>query len=153
MTETFISLLFAHTVADFVFQTNWMAANKRNPLVLGLHGLIVYATAVAATGSVHPVLLALALVHIGVDVGKLILAAVWKASKGFGPFVIDQALHIVSLIAATTTRKGLVVKAALDTRHGPPSHDLQKMTNTQMTMRRPRSTARSIVRPGSRDDA
>jgi Protein of unknown function (DUF3307) len=101
MTETFIALLCAHTFADFLFQTNWMAENKRNPISLGLHTAIVYATAVAATGSVHPALLALALIHIGIDIGKLILAAVWKTSKGFAPFMIDQALHLVSLIALT----------------------------------------------------
>lgn len=101
MTETFVALFFAHTLADFAFQTNWMVANKRNPLALGLHGVIVYATAVAATGSVHPILLALALIHIGIDVGKLILSAVWKTSRGFGPFMIDQGLHLFSLIALT----------------------------------------------------
>lgn len=99
MTETFIALLFAHTLADFAFQTNWMATNKRNPLALGLHGLVVYATTVAATGSVHPMLLALALAHMGIDVGKLALTAAWKGSKGLGPFMIDQALHLVSMIA------------------------------------------------------
>lgn len=101
MTETFIALVFAHTLADFLFQTNWMVSNKRNPLALGLHAAIVYATAVAATGTVHPMLLALALIHIGIDVGKLILTVVWKTSKGFGPFMIDQGLHLVSLIALT----------------------------------------------------
>jgi hypothetical protein len=97
--ETFAALLFAHTLADFVFQTNWIATNKRNPLALGLHFAFVYATAIAATGSVHPALLALALLHIGIDVGKLVLGAAWKSSKGFGPFMIDQALHLASLIA------------------------------------------------------
>jgi hypothetical protein len=101
MTETFIALFFAHTLADFAFQTNWMVANKRNPLALGLHGFIVYATAVAATGSVHPILLALALIHIGIDVSKLILSAVWKTSRGFGPFMIDQGIHLISLLALT----------------------------------------------------
>jgi Protein of unknown function (DUF3307) len=101
MTETFIALLFAHTLADFAFQTNWMATNKRNPLALGLHATIVYATAVAATGTVHPMLLALALIHIGIDAGKLILTAIWKTSKGFAPFLIDQGLHVFSLIALT----------------------------------------------------
>lgn len=99
MTETFIALLFAHSLADFLFQTKWMATQKRNPLVLGLHMLIVYATAVAATGSVHPALLALALVHIGIDVGKLVLASAWKS--GLTPFLIDQGLHLLSLIALT----------------------------------------------------
>jgi Protein of unknown function (DUF3307) len=101
MTETFIALLFAHTLADFLFQTNWMVENKRSPLVLGLHTLIVYLTAVAATGSVHPLLVALALIHIGIDVGKLILSAIWKASKGFAPFMIDQGLHVLSLVTLT----------------------------------------------------
>ena len=101
MVETFIALLFAHTLADFVFQTNWMVANKRNPLALGLHVATVYASAVAATGLVHPALLALALIHIGIDVGKLILSSVWKTSGGLAPFLIDQALHLVSLVALT----------------------------------------------------
>ena len=98
MTETFIALLFAHTLADFAFQTNWMVDNKRSPLALCLHAVIVYATAVTATGSVHPLLLALALGHIGIDVGKLVLMSLWKTSKGFGPFMIDQALHLISLV-------------------------------------------------------
>lgn len=99
MPETLAALVFAHVLADFVFQTNWMATHKRNPLALGLHLALVYATAIAATGSVHPGLLVLALVHIGIDVGKLILQVTWKSSGGFGPFMLDQALHLLSLIA------------------------------------------------------
>lgn len=99
MTETFIALLFAHTLADFVFQTNWMVANKRNPLALGLHLVIVYTATVAATGSFHLALLVLALAHIAIDVGKLVLTSVWKTSGGLAPFLIDQALHLVTLIA------------------------------------------------------
>lgn len=99
--ETFIALLFAHTLADFAFQSNWMAQNKRNPLALGLHMAIVYATAIAATGSVHPALLALALIHIGIDTGKLVLRAAWKTAGGLTLFLIDQGLHLVSLVALT----------------------------------------------------
>ncbi|HLQ19150.1 MAG TPA: DUF3307 domain-containing protein [Tabrizicola sp.] len=98
MTETFIALLFAHTLADFVLQSDWMVIHKRSPLALGLHGLIVGVTALVATGALHPALIALALVHIGIDVGKLILTQVWK-SGGVGPFVIDQSLHLATLIA------------------------------------------------------
>lgn len=101
MTETFIALLFAHTLADFVLQNDWIVRNKRNPLALGLHALIVGLTAVAATGTLHPALLALALVHIGIDVAKLALTTLWKTSAGFGPFMIDQALHLASLVALT----------------------------------------------------
>lgn len=99
MTETFIALLFAHTLADFAFQTNWIATNKRNPLALGLHTATVYVTAVAATGSFHPALIALALVHALIDIGKLGMTAIWKSSPGLAPFLIDQALHLISLIA------------------------------------------------------
>ena len=99
MTETLAALLFAHVLADFVFQTNWMATNKRNPLALGLHFAIVYVTAALALGSFHYGLLVLALVHIAIDVGKLVLVTVWKTSRGFGPFLLDQALHGVTLVA------------------------------------------------------
>jgi hypothetical protein len=99
MPETLAALLFAHVLADFVFQTDWMAANKRNPLVLGLHLVIVYGLTVAAMGSLHPGLLVLALVHLGIDVGKLVLAAAWKSSRGLAPFLIDQGLHLASLLA------------------------------------------------------
>ena len=55
MPETLAALLFAHTLADFVFQTNWMVVNKRNPLALGLHAAIVYATAIAANTLTPPI--------------------------------------------------------------------------------------------------
>lgn len=97
MNETFIALLFAHTLADFVFQNDWMVANKRSPFALGLHGLIVGLTAVAASGTLHPALLVLTVLHIGIDVGKLILTSLWRSSTGFGPFLIDQGLHLLTI--------------------------------------------------------
>lgn len=96
MTETFIALLFAHCLADFVLQTNWMAANKRNPLALSAHIAIVLVTAIAAVGHLHPALLALAAAHLVLDAGKA-----WLPWRGLWPFVLDQALHLVSLIAVT----------------------------------------------------
>ena len=107
MTETLIALLFAHTLADFLFQTDAMVTRKRDPLVLLLHGAIVYATAVMATGSVHPSLLVLALVHIGIDVGKLILLKAWSGSTGLGAFLLDQGLHLLSLLALALVLPGL----------------------------------------------
>ena len=99
MTETFIALLFAHVLADFILQTDRMVASKRHPLTLALHFAAVYATLVVATGSLHLALLALALVHIGIDVGKLALAAALKGRHGLGLFLGDQALHLASLAA------------------------------------------------------
>ena len=107
MTETLIALLFAHTLADFVFQTNRMAANKHDPLVLGLHGAVVLATAIAATGSLHPALLALALVHLAIDAGKLALVRHWQPASGLMPFLVDQSLHLASLAALALWLPGL----------------------------------------------
>ncbi len=37
MIETLTALLFAHILADFLFQTDWMSTNKSKPGVLLLH--------------------------------------------------------------------------------------------------------------------
>lgn len=107
MIETFAALLFAHTLADFVFQTNRMAASKQKPLVLALHFAAVYATLVAATGSVHLSLLALALVHVGIDLGKLALTSTLQGRHALALFLGDQALHLASLLALALWLPGL----------------------------------------------
>ena len=94
MTASLAVLLLAHTLADFLFQTNWMAANKRNPAALAAHTAVVLATAIAATGSVHPALFALAAVHALIDAGKA-----WSPWRGLTPFLADQGVHLASLIA------------------------------------------------------
>ena len=41
MPETFAALLFAHVLADFIFQTNWMVAHKRRlPVMLAHVGIV-----------------------------------------------------------------------------------------------------------------
>ena len=57
MIDTLIALAFAHVLADFVLQTNWMATNKRDPVALVAHIGIVLVTAIACTGALHPALL------------------------------------------------------------------------------------------------
>ncbi|MGL5009684.1 MAG: DUF3307 domain-containing protein [Paracoccaceae bacterium] len=94
MIETFIALLFAHVLADFVLQTDWMALNKRNPIALVAHVAIVLATALAVCGILHPALLALAGIHLVIDAAKA-----WSPWRGFAPFLLDQALHLASLVA------------------------------------------------------
>ncbi len=94
MTNTLIALVLAHALADFVFQTNWMAANKRNPVALAAHISIVLATAIVATGTLHPVLFALAAAHLVLDAGKA-----WSSWRGLWPFVVDQVLHVATLVA------------------------------------------------------
>ncbi len=96
MPETLAALLLAHTLADFVLQTNWMVAHKRHPAALAAHITIVLITAIAAMGSLHPALFALAAAHLVIDVAKA-----WSPWKGLAPFLADQALHLITLIAVT----------------------------------------------------
>ena len=101
MTETLAALLFAHVLADFVLQTSRMAASKSQPGMLALHGAIVLGTAVVATGTVSPWLLALAFVHLAIDLAKTRLpATLW-------PFLADQAAHGVTIVACAALAPGL----------------------------------------------
>ena len=93
MIPTVAALLFAHATADFILQTNWMAANKRNPAAMLAHAATVLVTAIAATGSLRPELLALAAAHILIDLIKT-----FSGKRGLAAFLIDQAVHIASLI-------------------------------------------------------
>src|SRR5690606_37334297 len=93
MTETLAALLFAHALADFVFQTQWMVDNKRRPQAMLAHIAVVLATALAATGSLSPLLLALALAHLTIDATKT-----FSGRRGLGPFLADQAAHMASLV-------------------------------------------------------
>ncbi len=96
MTETFIALLFAHMLADFVLQTRWMVVNKRNPVALTAHIAVVLVMAIACTGVLHPALFALAGVHMALDAAKA-----WSPWKGLGPFLADQVLHIATVVLIT----------------------------------------------------
>lgn len=97
MIATFTALLFAHVLADFVFQTNWIAANKQRFAVLLLHGAIVFATLVLATGSLLILPLALlTLAHLAIDAVK----QYGTRATGLWPFLIDQAAHVATLIGA-----------------------------------------------------
>ncbi|WP_135504749.1 DUF3307 domain-containing protein [Roseovarius aestuariivivens] len=95
MIETFLALLFAHVLADYVFQPGWMVARKRNPLVLLLHSALVLALSQAATGHVmaEPVVF-LALAHGAIDAVKT-----WGFRDTLATHLVDQAAHLVVLAA------------------------------------------------------
>ncbi|MBC57292.1 MAG: hypothetical protein CL814_10190 [Confluentimicrobium sp.] len=106
MIETLVALLFAHVLADFVFQTRWSTENKRRPQVLLLHVLIVLVTAQAATGRWDaPELIALALAHGVIDAIKTHLP------KGLGDtlaaYLTDQAAHLATIIAVAAISPAL----------------------------------------------
>jgi hypothetical protein len=103
MIETFAALLAAHVLADFLFQTGWMVRNKRRPAVLALHGVVVFATAWVLLGPAATLpLLALAAVHVGIDIVKL-----GNTRHGVGPFLADQGAHLVSVLALAMLVPGL----------------------------------------------
>ncbi|NBZ87874.1 DUF3307 domain-containing protein [Rhodobacteraceae bacterium CYK-10] len=104
MTETFAALLLAHVLADFVLQTRWMAEAKREPAALGLHGLVVFATAAAALGSLSPWLLGLTVAHLLTDLAKSL------APKGVAAFLLDQAAHLAAIVALAALQPGLMAQ-------------------------------------------
>lgn len=100
MYETFVALLAAHLLSDFVLQHDWMVANKRNPRVLALHVLIVgAATAVTLGAQDGTAMLAVAIVigtHLIIDMIKI------RVSDTMRSFVLDQLAHLaVALLIAT----------------------------------------------------
>jgi len=102
MTETFALLLLAHAAADFLLQTRRMALNKRDPLQLLLHALVVLLTAQLALGqfAAWP-LLALAAAHAAIDAVKARLPATLTT------FLADQAAHLATLVATAALAPGL----------------------------------------------
>nr|WP_275981995.1 DUF3307 domain-containing protein [Frigidibacter sp. ROC022] len=97
-------MLFAHVLADFVFQTNRMASGKdqRHRDALAAHLLAVGALAVIALGQPAPVLAGLAFVHLAIDLLKPALPG-----RGLGPYLADQALHLATLVALAWWMPGL----------------------------------------------
>ena len=103
MIETFTALVFAHVLADFVFQTGWMIANKRAPQVLLLHAAIVLVLSQAALGQVAaPAVLALAAAHLAIDVVKT-----YASKGGLAAFLLDQATHLGTIAAVAVLSPGL----------------------------------------------
>ena len=95
MIASFTALLFAHVLADFTLQTNWINANKSKPYVLFLHGVIVWATAHLALGQMFSIeLTALAIAHLVIDAIKT-----HGGFRSFTAFMADQAAHFATLVA------------------------------------------------------
>ena len=94
MIETFAALLLAHTLADFSFQTNWMVQNKRRILPMLAHIGVVLAASILTTGTPHPLLFALAAIHMLIDATK----AAYFPNR-LASFLLDQAAHFASITA------------------------------------------------------
>jgi hypothetical protein len=100
----FIQLLLAHLLGDFVFQPDkWVADKKVKKLKSGylyLHILLHFALACIViwnTGFIWMAAL-LAIIHGIIDIVKL-YAQTERTERGW--FILDQMLHVLSLIAIT----------------------------------------------------
>lgn len=101
----FCLFLFAHLLADFVFQPYWLVMRKRQWDGLLLHGGVVLVCmlllpfADRSTATLWPVMLVITAVHIAADR--------WKVRFGhripgppIGPFLLDQVIHITTIAVA-----------------------------------------------------
>jgi hypothetical protein len=130
--DLLLPLLTAHLLADFVFQTDRMAAYKDRWGVLLGHVAVVAAASwllVGPTLAGLPLVLTVALFHLLIDVGKTAVerrtlgydagVAPSSAPAGFWPrngrpmlFLADQALHVVSLVVAVVLVDRMPVTSA-----------------------------------------
>ncbi|MBL4929210.1 DUF3307 domain-containing protein [Fuscibacter oryzae] len=101
MPETLAALLFAHTLADFVFQTRWMVVNKRHIKGLAAHGAVVLFTLIAATGSLAPALVWMTALHMATDALKA------RVRPGLAAFLADQGVHLAAVAALALWQPGL----------------------------------------------
>lgn len=103
MIATFTALLFAHVLADFVFQTDWIIAHKRRPYGFLAHALVVALTAWIALGFADPLALAvLVAAHMAIDAVKT-----FGGFRDLRAFLIDQAAHIAVICAISWASPGL----------------------------------------------
>ncbi len=104
MLLTFVALLAAHVLADFVFQNRWMAVGKRKAGPLVTHLLIVGVASWVALGlPLDPVPLAvLVATHLGIDWAKA-----RYGDAGFRPFALDQAAHLLVIAGIASVWPGL----------------------------------------------
>lgn len=88
--ETLLALLTAHLLADFVFQTRWMAREKERPAVLLLHVGVVGLATFLILGNFHgPILATILVTHGTLDFAKE------KFDKCGGiAFILDQTGHL-----------------------------------------------------------
>ena len=94
MWETLVLLLTGHLMGDFLFQTGWMVANKRKPVVLVIHVGVVIVTTAIILGSLHwPILLLIYGSHLAMDAIKT-----WVLPENLGAFVFDQFVHIAVVV-------------------------------------------------------
>ncbi|TRX60146.1 DUF3307 domain-containing protein [Fulvivirga sp. M361] len=103
--DIFFRLLIAHLLADFMFQSNRMAVEKKNGPASGyyyLHVLTVGVTTYLLLGKwtnwQGPLIIMV--IHGAIDAIKARIESKhwWKADRGKWLFIIDQFLHVLTLL-------------------------------------------------------
>lgn len=93
MAETFVALLVAHLIGDFLLQPGWMVRNKARAPALLLHIFIVTSLSAAFLGALNWTILAvIALTHLTADLIKARFLG-----DDVVTFSFDQAAHILVL--------------------------------------------------------
>ncbi len=100
MLETFLALTLAHLLADFVFQTGAMVADKRRLDVFSLHIGTVGLLSLIALGGSWQAALAVTLAHALIDSVKT-FALSPRQSQRLWAFLTDQIAHIASIVLVT----------------------------------------------------
>jgi hypothetical protein len=101
----FWPLLFAHFLADYPLQTNWIVINKNRPLVLllhvSIHFLVSLVLVIIYLPGAWPFLVLLIGIHFLIDTGKNFVN---KSMPNWVviPYFIDQFLHLISIFIVAT---------------------------------------------------
>jgi hypothetical protein len=115
-------LIFAHLLADYILQTNWLAERKGQFVVreihswdgLLLHGFMVWLVALAVLpayiNDLWPYLTLLAIVHTIQDGAKVIISNRFNIHP-FYPYVLDQIGHLITIFIFQALVADLLVPA------------------------------------------
>jgi hypothetical protein len=111
-TQTLLAVLLAHVLADFPLQTDSLVKAKNDGIRGFLtHGAIHFATVNVAlllfthnrlwSLQTQSILIAYVVLHIALDYMKQLYLRVRRAPDSTGPFVVDQALHLVMAVGVS----------------------------------------------------
>ncbi len=110
--QTLLIFWLGHLVADFLLQSNSLIARKIKGRASGYlyHGLLHYLAIAVVMALVapsnllrlrfHAILFALTVVHLFIDWCKLRLTKSGRIPDGILPFLVDQALHVITIVIA-----------------------------------------------------
>jgi hypothetical protein len=96
MQDTFALLVVAHLLSDFLFQTDWIAENKKRRHILLLHiAIVAVTTGILLGDATSPLLWIIVLTHFLIDFGKTFCESrLWN-------LLLDQAIHLGVLAGGT----------------------------------------------------